>query len=79
MDRRCVVKTKSLVRVVAAAVVTVTAYAMLGVAGLWGVALAAPCLVFAPHMVRGAVAERKTKRELNVALTEILAGSRERG
>lgn len=69
--------TKTVARLSAAVVVSVTAFVLLGVGGLWGVALAAPALVFAPSAVRTAVAERKTKRALDAELSRILAGSRE--
>jgi len=71
--------TKNVFRLVAACVVSFTAFVFLGSAGLWGVALAAPCLVFAPSAIRGAVVERRDKRALDVAVAKILAGSRERG
>jgi hypothetical protein len=66
--------TKTLARVTAAVVVTVAAYSVLGVAGLWGVALAAPALVFAPSAVKNAVAERRTKKALDVELSRIFDG-----
>jgi len=71
--------TRTVVRLVAAVAVSFTAFVFLGSAGLWGVALAAPCLVFAPSMVRGAVVERRSKRALDAELSRIFAGSRERG
>ena len=67
-------KTRTVIRLAAAAAVSMTAYALLGVAGLWGVALAAPALVFAPSAVKGAVAERRTKRALDAELAVILGG-----
>ena len=59
-------------RVTAAVVVSVTAFAMLGTVGLWGVAFAAPVLLFAPSAVKGAVAERRTKKALDAELGVIL-------
>jgi len=70
------VKTVTLVRLCAAGAVSLTAFVLLGVAGLWGVAIAAPALVFAPSAIRGAVAERRTKRALNAELAVILGGDR---
>jgi hypothetical protein len=72
-------KTRTLIRLSAAAVVTVVAYALCGAAGLWGVALAAPALVFAPSAVKQAVAERKTKRALDAELSRIFGRDRDRG
>ena len=66
-------------RLVAGAVVTVVAYVFLGVAGLWGVALAAPALVLAPSAVKQAVAERRSKKALDAELAVILGGDRGRG
>ena len=71
--------TRTILRLTAAAVVTVVAYVLLGVSGLWGVALAAPALVFAPSAVKGAVADRKTKKALDAELSRIFAGNRGRG
>jgi hypothetical protein len=66
--------TRTVIRLTAALAVTVTAFSLLGVAGLWGVALAAPALVFAPSAVKQAVAERKTKRALDAELSRIFDG-----
>ena len=67
-------KRLTLYRLTAGVVVSVVAYVLLGVAGLWGVALAAPVLAFAPSAVKGAVAERKTKRALDAELSRIFDG-----
>jgi hypothetical protein len=64
-------------RLVAGLGVTVLAYLLLGAAGLWGVAFAAPALVFAPSAVRSVVRERKARRDLDVELDRILAGTSE--
>lgn len=66
-------------RLTAAVVITAGAYIVMGASGLWGVALAAPALCLAPSAIRDAVAERRDKRALNMAVAEILAGSRDRG
>ena len=66
-------------RVFAVLVVCATAFSLLGAAGLWGVALAAPVLVFAPSAVRGAVVERRTKKALDAELATILGRNRGRG
>lgn len=70
---------KTTYRMVAAVVVSLTAFVFLGAVGLWGVALAAPALIFAPSAVRGAIADRKSKQALNAELELILGGSRGRG
>jgi hypothetical protein len=61
-------------RIALGAAVSVGAFALCGAAGLWGVALAAPALVFAPSAVKQAVAERKTKRALDAELSRIFDG-----
>jgi len=71
--------TRNVVRLAAAAAISVAAFSLCGAAGLWGVALAAPALVFAPSAVKGAVVERKTKRALNAELSRILGRDSERG
>jgi predicted phage tail protein len=59
-------------RIIAAAVVMVVAVSGLGAAGLWGVVLGALALVGAPHMLRSAVVERRTKKALDAELGVIL-------
>ena len=71
--------TRNVVRLAAAAAISVAAFLFLGAGGLWGVALAAPALVFAPSAVKGAVSERKTKKALDAELSRIFAGNRGRG
>jgi len=66
--------TRTIARLTAGVVVTVVVYVLLGVGGLWGVALAAPVLAFAPSAVKSAVAERKTKKALDVELSRIFDG-----
>ena len=61
-------------RITLGAVVSAVAYVLCGAAGLWGVALAAPALVFAPSAVKSAIAERKTKKALDVELSRIFDG-----
>lgn len=65
---------KTVARLTAAVGISVTAYALLGVAGLWGVAFAAPALVLAPSAVKTAVRESRTRRALNSELDRILGG-----
>jgi hypothetical protein len=70
-------QTKAVARMTAAVVISVTAYVLCGVAGLWGVAFAAPALVLAPSAVKGAVVESRNKRALNSELKLILGGTRD--
>ena len=72
-------ETRTVIRLTAAVAVSVTAFVLCGAAGLWGVALAAPVLVLAPSAVKSAVAERRTKKALDVELATILGRDRERG
>lgn len=69
--------TRTIARLCAGILITVTAFMVCGVAGLWGVALAAPALLFAPSAVRGGVERMKTKRQMKAELATILGGGRE--
>jgi hypothetical protein len=58
-------------RITAAAVVTVAAYSVLAASGLWGVALGAVALVWAPSAVRDVIVETKAKRQFRAELASI--------
>ena len=63
--------TRTILRLTAGVVVTVVAFIACGVSGLWGVALAAPVLVFAPHAVKSGLVEAKAKRQFRAELARI--------